>query len=101
MDSTVKASDWYLSSFALRLCLHRPHDRLFLSLSCSFLDAGADVDARCLKGKTPLMYAARLGRIEEIDILLNSGANVDLTDGRGMCALHYGAKVRMWDDAVH
>ena len=42
------------------------------------LKAGADVQARDAKGRTPLLVAARLGRISAARLLLEAGAEVDV-----------------------
>ena len=44
------------------------------------LDAGADANAALPGGETPLMTAARTGRVEAVNALLNHGAAVDAKD---------------------
>jgi ankyrin repeat protein len=44
------------------------------------LDAGAEVDQRCVDGETPLMNAARAGRAELARLLLDRGADPTLRD---------------------
>src|SRR6185436_16315040 len=44
------------------------------------LDAGAEVNAFDPAGETPLMSAARVGKIDAVTMLLDRGATVDLAD---------------------
>lgn len=46
------------------------------------LDAGAPIDP-VVEGATPLVYAARLGRLESIRTLVKAGASIDATDRKG------------------
>ena len=66
-----------------------------LSLACiagnneitqHFIELGADVNAKCLDGMTPVMYAAQNGHIECLKLLLGSGAKTTLTDNYGNTA---------------
>lgn len=41
------------------------------------IEHGADIDLRTKSGRTPLVLAARIGRIQSIDELLQAGAQVD------------------------
>jgi len=40
---------------------------------------------------TPLVYAAVMGRVEMVRLLLEGGANVDSTDANRRTAVHYAA----------
>jgi hypothetical protein len=48
--------------------------------------AAADVNARCPAGATALVYAARNGHLEIVDLLLESGARPDLLTHKGSSA---------------
>jgi hypothetical protein len=54
----------------------------------ALIDAGADVDAKNRYSQTALMYAARLGEVEVIELLLRRGANPRLSDNKGTSALN-------------
>jgi ankyrin repeat protein len=47
------------------------------------------VDARNSFGQTPLISACQSGSLEAVLYLLRHGANVNLSDGDGFCALHW------------
>jgi ankyrin repeat protein len=51
------------------------------------LDNGANIDARGLGGRTPLMSAARYGNVALTSLLLCHGASVNLKDGAGETAM--------------
>ena len=53
----------------------------------TFLDGGAQVDARNRYGETALMIAARLGEQEIVELLLDNGANPSLQDYQGSTGL--------------
>ena len=66
--------------------------RSALSLACIagyyevtqlYIELGADVNAKCLDGMTPLMYAAQNGQIECLKMLVESGAKTTVTDNHG------------------
>lgn len=46
------------------------------------IDAGAVLDVRA-DGVTPLLYAARLGRVATLRVLLDAGADLRATDRKG------------------
>ena len=48
--------------------------------------SGASVNAPSVEGVTPLMCAAAWGHVEVARILIEHGANIDLTDRRGATA---------------
>uniref|UniRef100_A0A0G4FVH1 Uncharacterized protein n=1 Tax=Chromera velia CCMP2878 TaxID=1169474 RepID=A0A0G4FVH1_9ALVE len=54
------------------------------------LDAGADIEARDARGRTPLLDAAQFvgGMDSFISLLVDRGANVNVVDAEGSCALH-------------
>ncbi len=51
------------------------------------LAAGADVNAKSKMSMTPLMAAASVGRISQVDILLGKGADPFVKDSKGRTAL--------------
>jgi ankyrin repeat protein len=54
------------------------------------LSKGADADAKDLSDWTPLIYAAREGQTEMIDLLLQNGASIDMKiESSGMTALMF------------
>jgi ankyrin repeat protein len=63
---------------------HKHKALLYLCVQTS-----ADVNVRCPKGKTALMRAVKAGCSYCIDLLLRSGADGNLIDGRGMDAFSY------------
>lgn len=50
---------------------------------------GALLDARTNPGTTPLMFAARSGCCEAVELLIQHGADVAAADGQGAGVLHY------------
>ena len=55
------------------------------------LAAGAKIDARDRQGKTPMHYAALLGKTEIVNALIAAGAKVDARDMYGATPLHLAA----------
>lgn len=53
-----------------------------------FIEYGADVNEKS-NGMTPLMIAARYNQVEIVKLLLSKGANLKLTDDKGLSALRY------------
>lgn len=53
------------------------------------LQSGGDVNARDAEGKTPLMWAAGLGRTDLVNTLLEKGADVNAQDKFGRTAMSY------------
>ena len=53
------------------------------------ISAGADVNAKCVNGETPLMNAASVGNVQIIKLLLEKGANVQVFDSLGENALYH------------
>lgn len=64
---------------ALRMALRRPDTRDLADL----LAQGASPDARLDRGDTPLIRAARRGRLDQVELLLRYGARPDLPDSWG------------------
>ncbi|CAM9785729.1 unnamed protein product [Ectocarpus fasciculatus] len=58
------------------------------------IEAGADIEGRCVLGRTPLQYAAAYGSCAAMLALLELGANVNSKDPRGetplYCACFFG-----------
>ena len=48
------------------------------------LKYGSDINARSREGRTPIMYAAMKGWIKTVEILLENGADKELTDAEGL-----------------
>ena len=58
-----------------------------------FIENGADINAcGTYHNCTPLMLAIRNGHTNAVNVLLQYGANVALTDDNGFTALHYACK---------
>lgn len=56
-----------------------------------FLDYGADINEKS-NGMTPLMLAARYNQIDILKLLIEKGANLKLTDEKGLTALKYAER---------
>lgn len=59
-----------------------------------WLAHGADPSARYPGGRTPIMYAARAGQAEKIQVLLDAGADVNAKDLNGMRAIMFAINFR-------
>ena len=64
----------------------------------ALIDAGADVDARDIHGRTPLHWGAMMGWLLRpnvspgiCEVLIDAGADVNATDEYGRTPLHYAA----------
>lgn len=73
---------------ALFVAAHRGHEKLVRSL----IDAGADVNASTMLGRTPLHVAASQGHGHIVDLLLERGADIDAEDESNQTALSIAAK---------
>jgi len=78
---------------ALRAAVGTSHANMVRAL----LAAGASVDAKDDKGRTALMEAASVRKLENVRLLLAAGADVNAKDQHGATALN--AVVRGWGDS--
>ena len=60
---------------------------------------GADIDAKCQEGKTPLHFACDWGHDETVKILLENGADINAGDDFGVTPLHRAAMQNQEDVA--
>ena len=51
--------------------------------------SGADIEARDLAGRTPLMEATEKGLADAVEVLLHAGADANAVDFKGSMSLHY------------
>lgn len=56
------------------------------------VDAGADLNTRCAKGMTPLMYAAQAGESNVVELLISRGADATAVTLDGSTALHFAVQ---------
>lgn len=73
---------------ALFIAAHRGHEKLVRHL----IEAGADVNATTMLGRTPLHVAASQGHGHIVDLLLEKGADIDAEDESEQTALTIAAK---------
>ena len=65
----------------------------------ALLDAGAEVNVADGNGLTPLMRAARVGRLEVVRILLDHGADPTSRSKQGCLAIEYAQdKLDFWSE---
>ena len=55
------------------------------------IDAGADIEAKDVKGLTPLHYACDAGKLEIVQMLVEAGADVRVADNEGETCLNRAA----------
>jgi hypothetical protein len=55
----------------------------------TLIERGADVNSKCVDGRTPLIYAAKSGKMWGSEILLNAGSAINTLDSDGLTALNY------------
>lgn len=74
----------------------RYNEALYQSASLGYSDivsglvkAGADINAKSLDGSTPLIALCREGNIKSAGILIENGADMNMTDNSGKKALDY------------
>ncbi|BAZ45309.1 ankyrin [Chondrocystis sp. NIES-4102] len=58
-----------------------------LQIIIHLIDAGANLDAQTSDGKTALMYAVSNSRMEIVQLLVSSGASVEIRDNQGNKAI--------------
>ncbi|KAJ3642022.1 hypothetical protein Zmor_028486 [Zophobas morio] len=58
------------------------------------IEKGIDVNVQDGNGKTALLFACRYGVYENAEVLLNSGASINMVDKDKMNALHYALRSR-------
>ena len=61
----------------------------------ALIDAGADVNAKEMKGSTALMIMAAGNNAKVVNFLLNAGADIFLKDNKGRTVLDY-----IYDDSI-
>lgn len=54
-----------------------------LQIIMHLIDSGAEINAQAPDGKTALMYAVGNSRLEIVELLVNSGASLSITDHQG------------------
>ena len=60
------------------------------------LQGDASLEEKDIKGKTPLILAASLGKIDMVDMLLAKGANAQAVDNKQATALHNAIESLAW-----
>ena len=65
-----------------------------LDVAKALIDHGADINAQCDAGRTPLHGAARRGNMEVAVLLCGLGANIELRNKKGESALDKARNVR-------
>lgn len=71
----------------LQLTMNYEDTSFYLNHATKLIQLGAKLDLQDNVGRTPLMIAAALGRLESIKLLAKEGANLDLVDHYGWSAL--------------
>ncbi len=83
LNAVTDTERWNLLHRALVSVSHAPAPAMIKRL----IERGVDVNARDYYGNTPLHYAARLKRLEPIDMLLAAGATIDPVNTDGLTPL--------------
>ena len=76
-----------------------PNERIFWK---ELVELGADVNAKCILGRTPLIQCCSFPKnnsIEKIQVLIESGAALDAVDSKGNTALDYAIQNEYPDKA--
>jgi ankyrin repeat protein len=60
-----------------------------IPIAIILLEAGADPNLRCKKGRTALLLAAQMGKADLVQLLLYNGANPKISDNKGITPLMY------------
>lgn len=71
--------------------LHKIASGKTLKGAASLIKKGADIEAKDVKGSTPLIVASEYGNEAMIKYLLESGANLEAANANGWRALHMAA----------
>lgn len=69
------------------------------SICSALISGGADINAQTYDGMTALMWAARFGNLELINLFLQAGADVNLQDSEKKTAMDYAlhySKANSW-----
>ena len=69
--------------------LHVLIDRNLIGVMSEFVSNKSMLNSLNSKGQTPLMYAIRCGNPDAVQILLDAGADVTLTDNENKTAIYY------------
>ncbi len=83
---------WSLPALLESMQLHQAALRGDVASIESFLAAGADVNAKTSKGRTPLHWAAAKGQVEAIHALVKAGAAIEGGDEEGATPLIVAAR---------
>lgn len=90
-DPIGSASDWKEKDPARRETLRIRRAEYRLANTNKLITAGADVDAKDVGDWTPLHFAARTDSPEVVQLLLDSGADVNAINGRGETSITIAA----------
>ena len=72
-------------------CLMTAAQNGHLAICRLLIDKGAQLEAKCWDGRTPLHFAALQGHVEIVRLLCDRGADVEALGNDGWRPLHYAA----------
>lgn len=95
-NAKVEPPDWVRSGFAgcsaLHLLAAKPGHAGLGEMARALVEAGADADARDVRGRSPLHMAAGHGNAEMAEALLAAGADPRARDAEGATPLFYAQR---------